>query len=85
MRKQTFCICEIKDADQLRGSVKLISAFVFATQIVQPLYFLNTKLQASSHIQGLYSPVCAGPGWKLERWFSHNEAQMWFNVGVRQG
>ena len=31
-RKATFCICENKDADQLRG--KLISAFVFATPIV---------------------------------------------------
>ena len=33
MRKQTSCISENKDADQLRGKVtaKLISAFVFAT------------------------------------------------------
>ena len=29
MRKPDFCICENKDADQLRGD--LISAFVFAT------------------------------------------------------
>ena len=55
MRKPTFCICENKDADQLRGNreavtAKLISAFVFATQIVQSLYFLNPKFQASSHL-----------------------------------
>ena len=37
MRKQDFCICENKDADQLRGNretvvtAKLIIAFVFAT------------------------------------------------------
>ena len=31
MRKPMFCICENKDADQLRGTAKLISAFVFAT------------------------------------------------------
>ena len=34
MGKQTFCICENKDADQLRGfavTARLISAFVFAT------------------------------------------------------
>ena len=45
MRKPTICICENKDADQLRGNVtaKLITAFIFATWIVQSLYFLNTK------------------------------------------
>ena len=55
MRKPTFCICENKDADQLRGSfavtAKLISAFVFATWIVQSLYFLNTKFRASNLLQ----------------------------------
>ena len=47
MRKPAFCICENKDADQLRGKV---TAFVFATQIVQSLYYLNPKFQASRHI-----------------------------------
>ena len=37
-------------------------AFVFATWIVQYLYLLNTKFQASSHLQWLYSLVCVGPG-----------------------
>ena len=32
-------------------TAKLISAFVFATWIVQYLYFLNPKFQASSHLQ----------------------------------
>ena len=32
-------------------TAKLISAFVFATWIVQYLFFLNTKFQASSHLQ----------------------------------
>ena len=55
-------------ADQPCGdsiTTQLISAFVFATQIVQFLYFLNAKFQASSHLLQLYSPVCVGPGWKL--------------------
>ena len=60
MRKPAFCICENKDADQLR-------AFVFATRIVQPLYFLNPKFQVSSHLLWLYSPVCVGPGRKPRR------------------
>ena len=67
MRKPAFCICENKDADQLRGTAKLISAFVFATRIVESLYFLNPKFQASSHLLWLYSLVCIGPGRKPRR------------------
>ena len=48
-------------------TAKLISAFVFATQIVQSLYFLNPKFQASSHLLWLYSPVYVGPGRKPRR------------------
>ena len=69
MRKSFFCICENKDADQLRGTAKLISAFVFAIRIVQFLFYLNLKFQASSHLVWLYSPVCVGPGRKPEDWF----------------
>ena len=65
MRKPAFCICENKDADQLRGYV--ISAFVFATGIVQSLFYLNPKFQASSHLLQLYSPVCVRPGRKPRR------------------
>ena len=64
VRKPSFCICENKDADQL---AKPISAFVFTTLIVQSLYFLNTKFQASSHLLCLYSLVCVGPGRKPRR------------------
>ena len=58
-----------------RVTAKLISAFVFATRIVQSLFFLNPKFQASSHLLWLYSPVCAEPlvGNPEER-FSQNEA-----------
>ena len=76
MRKPTICICENKDADQLRGNREMISAFVFATQIVQSLYFLNLKFQASSHLLQLDSLVYVGPGRKPECWFSHDAAQM---------
>ena len=48
-------------------TAKLISAFVFATQIVQSLYYLNPKFQASSHLLWLYRPVCVGPGRKPRR------------------
>ena len=39
------------------ATMQLISAFVFATWIVQSLYFLNPKFQASSHLLWLYSPI----------------------------
>ena len=54
MRKPDFCICQNKDADQLRGTAKLISAFVFAIQIIQSLYCLYPKFQASSHLMWLW-------------------------------
>ena len=43
-------------------TAKLISAFLFATRIVQSIYFLNPKFQASCHLLWLCSPVCVGPG-----------------------
>ena len=54
---------------QIRFAVtaKLISAFVFAIRIVQFLYYLNPKFQASSHLLWLYSPVCVRPGRKPRR------------------
>ena len=57
-------------------TAKLISAFIFATRIVQSLYFLNTKFHASSRLLLLCSPVCVGPGRKPQRWFSYEAAQM---------
>ena len=78
MGKPTICIGENKDADQLRGAVtaKLISAFVFATRIVQFLFYLNLKFQVSSSFLCLYRPVCVGPVRKPHYWFSHEAAHL---------
>ena len=57
-------------------TAKLISAFVFATRILQSLYFLNTKVQASSHLLWLYSLVYVDLVENPEDRFSHNEAQI---------
>ena len=71
MRKPAFCICiayaKTKTQISFAVTAKLISAFVFATWIVQSLYFLNPKFQASSHLMWLYSLVCIGPGRKPRR------------------
>ena len=56
--------------------IKWSAPFVFATWIVQYLYFLNTKFQASSHLQWLYSLVWVRPGQKPHCWFFHVSAQM---------
>ena len=57
-------------------TAKLISVFVFATRIVQFLFYLNPKFQASSSFLCLYRPVCVGPVRKPHCWFSHEAAHM---------
>ena len=48
-------------------TAKLISAFVFATWIVQSLYLLIPQFQASSYPLWFDSPVCVRPGLKPQR------------------
>ena len=57
MRKPDFCLCENKDADQLRGD----------READQRLRFRYTDNNASSYIQGLQRPVCVRPGRKPRR------------------
>ena len=47
-----------------RSASQKVHAFVFATQIVQSLFFLNSKFLASSLFLSLYRLVCVGPGQK---------------------
>ena len=44
-----FAYAKTKMQISFTVTAKLISAFVFATRIVQSLYFLNPKFQVSSH------------------------------------
>ena len=77
MGKPTICICENKDTHiSFAVTAKLINAFVFATQIVQFLFFLNPKFQASSHLLWLYRPLCVRPVRKPHCWFSHEAAHI---------
>ena len=62
-----FAYAKTKTQISFAVTAKLISAFVFATQIVQSLHFLNTKFQASSSLLWLYNPVCVWPGRKPQR------------------
>ena len=76
MRKPAFCICKNKDADQLRGDPEADQRLCFRSRIVQSPYFLNAKLQASSHLQWLNNPVCVGPGRKPENRLSRDAAHL---------
>ena len=68
LRKPDVYICENKDADQLRGNREADQRLCFlAIRIVQFLFNLNTKFQASSHLLSLCSLVCVGPGRKPRR------------------
>ena len=76
VRNPAFCICENRGTDQLRSNCMLISAFVFATKIVQSLFFFNPKLQVASQVLCLYNSICVGPGWKHQCRFSHGTAKI---------
>ena len=64
MRKPDFAHAKTKTQISCAVTAQLISAFVFTTQIVESLFFLNPKGQASSYFLWLYSLVCVGPGGK---------------------
>ena len=70
MRNQHFAYAKTKVQISFAVTAKLISAFVFATWIVQYLYFLNPKFPASSCLLWLYSLVCVGFDGKPQCWLS---------------
>ena len=55
-------------------TVKLISAYVFATRIVQFVYFMKSKFPVSNDLLCMYSSVCDEPVRKPHCWFSHEAA-----------
>ena len=76
MGKPTICIGENKGQISFAVTAKLISAFVFTTRIVQFLFYLKQKFQASSSLLCLYKWVCVGPVGKPHCWFSHETAHI---------
>ena len=59
-----FAYAKTKTQISFAVTAKLISTFVFATYLVQFLYYLNPKFQASGHLLWLYRPGYVGPGRK---------------------
>ena len=82
VRKPAFCICENKHADQLRGNREADQRLCFwytdSTIPLLPKY----KLQASSHLVWLYSPVCVGLGQKPRRPVFSQRGSYLFITGV---
>ena len=76
MGKPTICIGENKGADQLHSNCEADHAFVFATRIVQFLFYLNQKFQASSSFLCLYRPVCVGSVRKPHCGFPHEATHL---------
>ena len=68
MRKPDFCICENKDADQLRGNREADQHLCFRyIESTIPLLPKSEISSQSSHLLWLYRPVCVGPGRKPRR------------------
>ena len=80
MRKPDFCLCENKGADQLRGNREADQRLFFATRIVQFLFLLNPKFQASSLFLRLYRQVCVRPDRKPRRRGSFKPSQKTNNL-----
>ena len=62
-----FAYAKTKAQISFAVTAKLISAFVFTTQIVQFLYFLNPEFPTSSNLLCFCRSVCDGPGRKPRR------------------
>ena len=85
MRKQAFCICENKDADQLRGNRKADQHLCFR-------YKDSTILLLSkSEIYKLLAIFCDCTAWFVsdqvghpEDRFSHNEAHLEYNISFME-
>ena len=76
VRKPTICICENKDADQLRGNREADQRLCFRHLDSTIPLLSKSKLPTSSHLQLLYSLVCVRPGQNPHCWFSHAGAHI---------
>ena len=82
LHEKTNAFAYVKTKAQISFAVtaKLISAFVFVTQLIQSLYFLNTKVQASSYLLSLQSPVCVRPGRKPKLFVLSRDGSIIFSI-----
>ena len=76
MEKQTICICENKDADQLRGNREADQrlCFRYTDSRIPPLlkYKVSSIHHSSVTVRAGLSQTCQKP----HCWFSHEEAHI---------
>ena len=77
MRKQAFCICESKDADQLRGNREADQRLCFRSWKVQYLYFQIRNFKPLAIFCGCTARFESDLVGNPEHQFSHNEAHMY--------
>ena len=86
-----FAYAKTKAQVSCAVTAQLISAFVFASKILQFLFFLNLKFQAPNHLLRLYRPVCVRPDRKpripffsrrgsLNRPYVNNHNMLYFSI-----
>ena len=73
-----FAYAKTKTQISCAVTAQLLSAFVSAIRIVQSIYYLNPKCQASSHLMCVYSLVLSDLVENPKVWFSHYEAHLFY-------
>ena len=67
VRKPAFSYAKTKTQSSGNREADQRLSPAFTIGLIQFLYYLNLKFQASSNLVWLYSPVCVGPGRKHRR------------------
>ena len=75
-----FAYAKTKTQVSFAVTAKLISAFVFATRIVQSLYFLNPNFKLLTISCGCTARFVSDLVENPEDWFSHNEAHFAYYI-----
>ena len=84
VRKPALCICENKDADQLRGNHREADQHLCFRYKDSTIPLLSkSEILSLKPSSVAVQPVCVGPGRKPECWFSHGTAPMKY-VGSKQ-
>ena len=76
MRKPAFAYAKTKMQISFAVTAKLISLFVFATWIVQSLFYLNPNFKPLAIFCGFTAWFVSDLVGNPEDWFSHNEAHI---------
>ena len=81
-----FAYAKTKMQISFAVTAQLISTFVFATRIVQFLFFFNPKRKTSSLFLWFHRPFCVRLGWKPWRpiFSRHGSYELWQSLKLRR-